>query len=85
MDDFKLYSKTKTELEYLLNTVTIFSNDVNMEFGLEKCATLTIHRGKVNEHKSLNFPTNKPLRSSAWRKAMNTLAFSKQMISSTSK
>ena len=44
MEHLKLYSKTETELESLLNTVRIFSNDISMESGLEKCATLTIRR-----------------------------------------
>ena len=46
MDDLKLYGKSSNELESLLNTVQIFSTDISMEFGLEKCATLTIHKGK---------------------------------------
>ena len=47
MDDLKLYRKSSNELESLLNTVRIFSTDISMEFGLEKCATLTIHKGKA--------------------------------------
>ena len=39
MDDLKLYGKSSNELESLLNTVRIFSTDISMEFGLEKCAT----------------------------------------------
>ena len=42
MDDCKLYGKSLNELESLLNTVRIFVTDFSMEFGLEKCATLTI-------------------------------------------
>ena len=41
MDDLKLYGKSSNELEPLLNTIRIFSTDISMEFGLEKCATLT--------------------------------------------
>ena len=40
MDDLKLHGKSSNELESLLNTVRIFSTDISMEFGLEKCATL---------------------------------------------
>ena len=42
MHDLELYGKSSNELESLLNTVRIFSTDISMEFGLEKCATLTI-------------------------------------------
>ena len=44
MYDLELYSKTETELESLLNIFRIFSYDINMELGLEKFATLTMHR-----------------------------------------
>ena len=46
MDDLKLYAKNDKEIDALVNTVRIFSKDINMEFGLEKCAKVTITRGK---------------------------------------
>ena len=46
MDDLKQHGKSSDELESLLNTVRIFSTDISMEFSLEKCTTLTIHKGK---------------------------------------
>ena len=56
MDDLKLYAKTSAELESLLNTVRIFSNDISMEFGLEKCATLTMNRGKLSQTDGIELP-----------------------------
>ena len=35
MDDFKLFAKNDQDLEGLLNTVKEFSNDMEIEFGLE--------------------------------------------------
>ena len=58
MDDLKLYGKSAPELESLLNTVRIFSNDISMEFGLDKCATLTILRGSVVQTEGINLPNN---------------------------
>ena len=58
MDDLKLYGKSAPELESLLNTVRIFSNDNSMEFGLDKCATLTIKRGSVIQPEGINLPNN---------------------------
>ena len=58
MDDLKLYGKSTAELESLLNTVRIFSNDISMEFGLDKCATLAIIKGKVTETQGMNLPNN---------------------------
>ena len=58
MDDLKLYGKSSNELESLLNTVRIFSTDISMEFGLEKCATLTIHKGKGTHTEGLTLSNN---------------------------
>ena len=59
MDDLKLYGKSVHELELLLNTVMIFSYDISMEFGRDKCATLTIQRGSVVQTEGINLPNNK--------------------------
>ena len=58
MDDLKLYGKSAPELESLLNTMRIFSNDISMEFGLDKCATLTIQRGSMVQTEGINLPNN---------------------------
>ena len=62
MDDLKLYGKSSNELESLLNTVWIFSTDISMEFGLEKCAKLTIHKGKATHTEGLTFSNNNTLK-----------------------
>ena len=62
MDDLKLYGKSAPELESLLNTVRIFSNNISMEFGLEKCATLTIQRGSMLQAEGINLPNNNNIR-----------------------
>ena len=59
MDDLKLYGKSVPELELLLNRVRIFSYDISMEFGLNKCATLTIQRGSLVQTEGINLPNNK--------------------------
>ena len=40
MDDIKLLANNKKELETLILTVRIYSQDIGMEFGFEKCALL---------------------------------------------
>lgn len=47
MDDIKLYAQSDKEMKQLLKTTTIFSRDIDMQFGLDKCKTLHIIRGKV--------------------------------------
>ena len=58
MDDLKLYRKSTAELESLVNIVRIFSNDISMEFSLEKCATLAIFKGKVSKTQGMNLSYN---------------------------
>ena len=58
MDDLKLYGKSSNELVSQLNTVRIFSTDTSMEFGLEKCATLTIHKEKATHTEGLTLSNN---------------------------
>ena len=46
MDDIKLFAKNEKELEILIDTVRIYSQDIGMEFGIEKCALLVMKSGK---------------------------------------
>ena len=47
MDDLKLFAKSESQLEVLLRTVHMFSDDVGLSFGLDKCAKLLVTRGRV--------------------------------------
>jgi len=47
MDDLKLIAKSEEELQKEIQTVKIFSDDIHMEFGLEKCANIAFKRGKL--------------------------------------
>ena len=40
MDDNKLFARNKKELEILIQAVRICSQDIEMEFSIEKCAML---------------------------------------------
>ena len=44
MDDLKLYGKDKDQLDSLVQTVRIFSSDIGMTFGIEKCAMVEMKR-----------------------------------------
>ena len=49
MDDLKFYGSNKNQLDSLIQTMRIFSEDIHMKFGLDKCAILEMKRGnKVN-------------------------------------
>ena len=45
MDDLKLFAKNEKEIDSLVQTVRIFSDDIGMKFGLEKCAAMTMKTG----------------------------------------
>ena len=46
MDDIKLFAKNEKELETLIRAVRIYSQDIGMEYGIEKCAMLVMKSGK---------------------------------------
>ncbi|KAJ0176683.1 hypothetical protein K1T71_007862 [Dendrolimus kikuchii] len=48
MDDIKLYASSKDELFQLADITQQFSNDIDMEFGVDKCKILSVTRGEVN-------------------------------------
>ena len=47
MDDLKLYGKGLKEVNSLVETTRIYSNDSGKEFGISKCAMLEMKRGRV--------------------------------------
>ena len=51
MDDIKLFAKNekkkqKKKLETLIHKIRIYSQDIGMEFGIEKCALFVMKSGK---------------------------------------
>jgi len=54
MDDIKLYAGTNNQLQELLRLTQTFSRDIKVLFGIEKCKTLSIAKGKLDTR---NFTT----------------------------
>ena len=46
VDDLKVYGTSDKQLTGLINTVKNVSDDIKMEFGLDKCAKASFKRGK---------------------------------------
>ena len=46
MDDLRLYGASRDQLELLFEKVRMFSQDIKMSFGLDKCAVLEVRRGR---------------------------------------
>ena len=63
MDDLKLYSKNEKELDSLIQTVRVFSQDIRMEFGIDKCATIVLKRGKLVKSDGIKLPDGKEMKS----------------------
>ena len=53
MDDLKLYAKDEKQLDSLVNTVKIFSLDIGMEFGIDKCGILVMKRGRYKKNERI--------------------------------
>ena len=47
MNDLKIFASSDGELEGMLKTVKKFSDDIGMEFGLNKCAKASFKNGKL--------------------------------------
>ena len=52
MDDLKLYGRNSDQLDGLLHTVRTFSDDIQMKFGLDKCAVAHFVNGRLSGHNS---------------------------------
>jgi hypothetical protein len=61
MDDLKLIAKSEEELQRQIQTVKIFSEDIHMEFGLEKCVKITYKRGKLIHSQNLVIDINREI------------------------
>lgn len=62
MDDLKLFAKNEDQIDSLVNTVRIFSEDIKMEFGLSKCGVLIMKKGKIVESDGLCMPDDTMMR-----------------------
>ena len=62
MDDLKTCAKDHNQQAGLLTIVKRFSDDIQMKFGLEKCAKATFKRGKLTETSDLQLDTDTRIR-----------------------
>ena len=47
MDDLKMFAKSKNEIDSLVSTVQVISQDIGMQFGINKCGAIIMKRGKL--------------------------------------
>ena len=65
MDDIKLFSKNEKEQETLIHTVRIYSQEIGMEFGIEKCALFGMKSGKRHLTDGIQLPNQDKIKSHA--------------------
>ena len=63
MDDLKLYSRSAKGLDSLVQTARVFSEDIRMEFGIEKCAMSVMGKGKTVKSVDTELTDNKVMKS----------------------
>ena len=63
MDGLKLYSRSEKGLNSLVQTGRVFSEDIGMEFGIEKCAVLVMEKGKIVKSVGIELPDGKVIKS----------------------
>ena len=62
MDDIKLYANNISQLRNLLETVSMFSNDIKMSFGLDKCNILNITKGTLTPSENITLASEETIR-----------------------
>ena len=62
MDDLKLFAKSKNQINSLVHTVHIFSEDIGMQFGIKKCGVLIMERGKVIRADDIRLPDGQDMK-----------------------
>ena len=62
MDDIKLFAKNEKKLETQIHAVRIYSQDIGMEFGIEKCAMLVMKSGKRHLTDGMELPNQYKIR-----------------------
>ena len=62
MDDLKLYGKTERELNSLVNTVHVITEDIGMKFGMDKCNMMAMERGKMKWSEGIVLPDGETMK-----------------------
>ena len=56
VDDIRHFVKNEKELEALIQAVKIYSEDIGMEFAIEKCTMLIMKSGKRHRTEGIEVP-----------------------------
>ena len=56
-------NSNEKELNSLVQTIHVLSEDIGMEYGIEKCAMLVIEKGKIVKSVGIELPDGKVIKS----------------------
>ena len=62
IDDLKLFAKSKNQIDFLVQTVYLLSEDIVMQFGIKKCGVFIMERGKVIRIDGIRLPDGKHMK-----------------------
>ena len=62
VDDLKLFAKSKNQIDSLVETVHIFSEDIGMQSGIKKCGLIIMERGRVIRTDGIRLPDGQQLK-----------------------
>ena len=54
MDDVKLYTSKSDEIDSLVQMIRVCTQDLGLKFGIKKCTTLVLKRGKMSYTEGIN-------------------------------
>ena len=75
MDDIKRFAKNKKELEIQIQSVRIYSEDIKMESGIDKCALLIMKSGKRHMTAGVELPNEAVIRTLEKKETTNTCGY----------
>ncbi len=56
MDDIKLCARNERDINSLIHLTRLYSNDIGMSFGPDKCGQMISKRGKVTSTEGIKLP-----------------------------
>ena len=57
-----MYGKNQNQVDTLVQTIRVVTTDMRMEFGINKCAMLTVKRGRLTHSEGIALPDNLQIR-----------------------
>ena len=83
MDDLKLLGRNENELKNEMKIVQTISKDINMNFGLQKCARICLKRGSFQSKMYVGSTFENDIKELDPRKAYKYLGMEESLIYST--